>query len=702
MSAEKHGGLPNNGRVIAAVVDLLRTGATKRLPQTVPPDAKRAVKTLSEAALRRIAPHKVDWRQLSPDARRRLLEPVVSPEFHGAVVPGAIEGKRPPAARAVAAVAASPAVPTRQRRVVELRLTHGSIADANARALVLGVFRNVDPTGAAAAVDGALGGAIKEFTLRRMFSAQLGQVFVMPAARSALLAELVLFAGLGAFDDFGGDAQTFVLENVIRTFARTHVEDFATVLFGAGSGVPVAAAVEYHLRGLSAGLRHADPAGVIRRVTLCEIDARKFAALVRAVKRLAPLLAGDDLEFVVDETATVTVPSRPAGRAKRLSSKSGAPPRRSDPAYLLIAFNQSSRGRLECRSSLLTAGAKAAVLSGSTTCSRKELESTLAPLERGTAAMRNLAGIGASVSRLLLGASVREGLETVRSRPLVVLHDREASRVPWEVLRVGAEHPALVSGASRRYASETLTVARWRDDGAGGEGMRALLVVDPTEDLPGAAAEGAALSQLFTQRGVAFDVLQGADATKERIVAALAAGTYDVLHVAGHAFFDPDDPGRSGLVCHGGNVLRGTDFDGLGHLPALVFCNACEAARVRRLVGAGPVKRRWQDAFSLYAAPRASPRPCLPAASPISSAHTGPSKTRRHWCSPVSSTRPSPRDRALALPSCVRAAQSLQHARSTGPTTCITAISISASPRNRARRRRSQYCDGGAPKQDVT
>ena len=45
---EKHGGLPNNGRVIAAVVDLLRTGATKRLPQTVsrltptPPHAGQA------------------------------------------------------------------------------------------------------------------------------------------------------------------------------------------------------------------------------------------------------------------------------------------------------------------------------------------------------------------------------------------------------------------------------------------------------------------------------------------------------------------------------------------------------------------------------------------------------------------------------------------------------------------------------------
>ena len=90
---EKHGGLPNNGRVIAAVVDLLRTGTT-RAPVAVGDAAATARRTrsMSEAALRRIAPHKVDWQELSPDARRRLLEPVVSPEFHGAVAPATLEG----------------------------------------------------------------------------------------------------------------------------------------------------------------------------------------------------------------------------------------------------------------------------------------------------------------------------------------------------------------------------------------------------------------------------------------------------------------------------------------------------------------------------------------------------------------------------------------------------------------------------------
>jgi hypothetical protein len=162
--AEKHGGLPNNGRVISAVVDLLRTGSTQRL-QTATRAQRRGrrvvARTLSEAALRRVAPQKVRWQDLSPDARRRLLEPVVSPEFHGAVAPESLRGD-----------ATEPALAT--SRVLEIRLSRRSIVDADARALVLGVLRNVDPSGAAAAVDAKLGGAVRELTLRRMFAGQLG------------------------------------------------------------------------------------------------------------------------------------------------------------------------------------------------------------------------------------------------------------------------------------------------------------------------------------------------------------------------------------------------------------------------------------------------------------------------------------------------------------------------------------------------
>jgi hypothetical protein len=590
---EKHGSLPNNGRVIAAVVDLLRTGRTQRLPQLTAQAKSRArrpqgARSLSEPALRRVAPHKVPWQHLSPDARRRLLEPVVSPEFHGAVAPAALA--RAYEARRVHLPQATP------RRVLELRITRASIVDANARAVVLGAFRNVDPSGPAAALDAALGGAIRQFTLRRMFSGRLGEVFAMPVPRGELAAEIVLFSGLGDFDDFDGEAASFVAENVLRVFAHTRVEDFATVLVGAGSGLPVALAAEAQLRGFVAGLRQGDPDAVVRRITFCEIDSRKYGVLVRTLRRLARMWSDASLHLLVDEGE----PGAPTSAARRKAAKAPrtagveAPARR-DPAYLLVSFSERGRGELECHSSLLTAGAKAAVLSGTARCERTTLSELVAPLETGKVSPGDLAGIGDELAQALLAASVREGLATMRSRALVVVHDREASRVPWEVLHLGDSHPALVAGLSRRYASETLSVARWREESAAGDPLRVLLIVDPTCDLPGAADEGHAVRELLHDAHATLDVLEGTDASRSRILAALADHPYDVMHFAGHAFFDPRAPGESGLLCAGEEVLHGADLDALSHLPALVFCNACEAARVRRRAGTSRSRRpvRW-------------------------------------------------------------------------------------------------------------
>jgi len=580
---EKHGGLPNNGRVIAAVVDLLRTGGTQRLAAAASRSRRPAVRKVSETVLRRVAPHKVQWQHLSPDARRRLLEPVVSPEFHGTVEPAVLE-------RAFdARLAATQPAPARSRRTLEVRLVRGSITDASSRALVLGVFHSVDPSGPAAAIDAALDGAIREFTLRRMFAAQLGQVFVLPVARGRLLAEFVLFAGLGDFDDYGADAAAFAAENVVRTFARTQVEDFATVLFGAGSGVPVATALEQQLRGFIAGVRHADPDEVVRRISICEIDARKYAALVRAARGIAAKMQDADLALLVDEVeAPAAAPRQKPGRGT-LSERRATP---GDPAYLLVAMTATGRSAYECRSSLLTAGAKAAVLSGSVKLDRAGLLQHVEPLETGAATMRDLARIGTALATTLLPATVRAGLEAMRARPLVIVHDREASRVPWEALRIGTTHPALGGGLSRRYASDTLSVARWREDHGVSDPLRVLLIVDPTGDLPGAAAEGAALQQLLGRPSVTVDVLTGRDATRARILAALGTGAFDVLHFAGHAFFDAREPDRGGLLCDGREVLRGADLANVGNLPALVFCNACEAARVRRRTRRSPAPAR--------------------------------------------------------------------------------------------------------------
>jgi CHAT domain-containing protein len=220
------------------------------------------------------------------------------------------------------------------------------------------------------------------------------------------------------------------------------------------------------------------------------------------------------------------------------------------------------------------------------TVEKTALGEQIARIERSALAPRELTRSGERLAYTLLAASVREGLAGMAAHALVIVHDREASRVPWEAMRIDSGWPALEQGMSRRYTSENLTVARWRETRVPGERLRVVLVVDPTEDLPGAAAEGAALTPLLARHEADVETLTGGEATRERLRGLLRSGRFDVLHFAGHGYFDPERPGESGLLCARDEVLRGIDLDGIGDLPALVFFNACEAARVRRRAAA--------------------------------------------------------------------------------------------------------------------
>jgi CHAT domain-containing protein len=76
----------------------------------------------------------------------------------------------------------------------------------------------------------------------------------------------------------------------------------------------------------------------------------------------------------------------------------------------------------------------------------------------------------------------------------------------------------------------------------------------------------------------------GREATRDVLLEDLQSGQYDVVHYAGHAYFNVINRPRSGILCHGQEVLAGEDLVGLGNLPALVFFNACESGRVRQRV----------------------------------------------------------------------------------------------------------------------
>jgi pimeloyl-ACP methyl ester carboxylesterase len=78
---ENHGALTQNDVVLAAVADILKSGDTRHLRTTAPHASTAASRKVTDDELRCAALHKVQWEKLSLDSRRRILEPMLTPEF---------------------------------------------------------------------------------------------------------------------------------------------------------------------------------------------------------------------------------------------------------------------------------------------------------------------------------------------------------------------------------------------------------------------------------------------------------------------------------------------------------------------------------------------------------------------------------------------------------------------------------------------
>jgi CHAT domain-containing protein len=538
---------------------------------------------------------------LSQGELRHLLDEVASPESRDET-PAA--GASPAVTTVLGVAGAPPSEPgyrhpfdhvvvgRRRQHRVDLRFALGSITEVDARALALGIFRGVTPTGAASALDRRLGGAITELSRRRMFSGQVGEIFMMPTGRHLITTDLITFVGLGDFDRFNDEVLQTAAENVIRTFINTRVEEFATVMFGGASGESPASALRNLLLGFFRGLRDADRDHQFRRLIVCEKDPDRYVQLKEELLRLSSTALCEDVELTFDEVRLREPPETP-DVPRRLQP-------RETPIYLIVRQERAgTRGRpAEIRSSLLTAGAKATVVTGAREVDVTKFE---ALRRRATSdSTKDFRAVGNDLSELLLADEVRTVLPRFRQNHLVIVHDGAMSRVPWEVLAMPVNgstretwFPAAEKGISHRYAADHLSIAKWLEERIDDNILNVLLVVNPTEDLAGAEEEGGRIRERLQNRpGVRLEELRNGAATRPALLDAFSSGRFDVIHYAGHAEFDERNPERSGIVCHDDIRLTGADLAGLGNLPALVFFNACEAARVR---SAGPKQTSTSD-----------------------------------------------------------------------------------------------------------
>lgn len=609
-----HGMLPNLGPVCALAVDLARTGRTDRKPLVwePPTDPPRPVR---ESALRLAAPlvrGMPAGEEPSPAALREMLAPLLalppieeqSPaEASPLDEPPPSEPPTAPVDRGLFTQALDGIVVGRRRqRQLEVALFPGSLTQVSSRAYVLGLFHGVAPAGAASAVDGQMGGVIRDLVQRRMLSGRLGEVFIVPKGRGFIAADHVLFVGLGPFDhyqrrlnDESADPQTYrvICESVVRTCLHANIEEFATVLLGGSAAADTYEALRLFIRSFIEALKLADPERRLRRITLCETDSERVNELRTALVRLATTDLFEDVELELRDL--------PAPPPLAAPAELRAVPSRPSPLYLLARLIEPAKPNddYQIEASLLLPRNKAAVLTTHNTVPAARKASLLAPIAQGLTAA-TLSQLGAELGELVFGRQRKDLLgemaKLARELPVIIVHDGPASRLPWETLRHGDWVPALAGGIARQHLEANMSVAKWLEHRADDASLDVLLVTNPTSDLEGAEDEGAGIRGLLSALpGVRLTERRGPRATRQRLLADFSSGAFDVIHYAGHAFFEPSHPGRSGLLCAGREVLSGADLAGMASLPSLVFFNACESGRVRG--GAAPENVSVAGAF---------------------------------------------------------------------------------------------------------
>ena len=255
-----------------------------------------------------------------------------------------------------------------------------------------------------------LGGTVTEFISRNMFSARVGEVFILPSTRRRFGPEFVVFAGMGRFDNFDLNVLKLIAENVARTLIRSHVDDFAFVPMGGASGISITDSIASLVEGLFAGILEADVKDRLSKITLVEYDRIKYGQMRTEVLRLATTSLFDDVEVTVQEVK-MPEPSAPSTERRRSVIKDGP-----EPIYLYVQQSGSvslnpdhsygSNDSCELRVSLLGSTASATVVSESVRFNKKHFVDHLELLDDRNFGFGDLESFGDILTEMVLPAEV--------------------------------------------------------------------------------------------------------------------------------------------------------------------------------------------------------------------------------------------------------------------------------------------------------
>jgi class 3 adenylate cyclase/CHAT domain-containing protein/tetratricopeptide (TPR) repeat protein len=178
----------------------------------------------------------------------------------------------------------------------------------------------------------------------------------------------------------------------------------------------------------------------------------------------------------------------------------------------------------------------------------------------------------------LFTPGVKEKIRETGADHLILNLDEKLVHIPWELLHDGQQFLSERFNMGRLVKTRQAVLAgRTR---LLGRPLKMLVLADPKGDLKGAYEEGIQIRD-FMDRDMDFVnvSLRSENVTPDFVREKIR--NFDLVHFAGHADYDPKNPGESSWQLSSG-IIKAEELmkmAGTATMPALIFSNACQSAR---------------------------------------------------------------------------------------------------------------------------
>ncbi len=484
---------------------------------------------------------------------------------------------------------------------VKIAVRYGSVVDVIAsdrRPKIdfrsAGHYNDCEPEGAELALDCSLSEKkfpaaeerheliLTEMTRRGVLPGRLGCPVLLPHPHEKWHMALVI---LGVMGRLGPAELAVAVTELCLTLSRVGGRHLATVLIGSGQGTME---MDQAFCAWISGIRRAQrsPFFSLKQITFVENDAARFLTLYSGAPGM--LKGADSKSWIPSEPDFDAALRREKQRLKTrldhfkatLENESGTKAGSNRVTRIHIRHDSSKGYVFSAMTDSASVPERDIVVDKRLVDEFSvQLSQSQDPSEQRTWAN--------ALTQFLLPHDFREIIFNSAAHVVFSL-DGITGHVPWEMLL----RPDVSDDSEQAYlgTAEGFGVTRQLQTtfapapeplGRTAQKLAALIIADPASDasLAGALAEAEAVADLLEREGVEVTMLLQENATRAAVVRALLNKQFDILHFAGHCFYDAENLAGSGWIFKMNPIecFTASELSRLDRIPAFVFANACES-----------------------------------------------------------------------------------------------------------------------------